>query len=416
MGWNDHLDDSELGNLPPEAWGNVFDVDGPFDPDDFWLERANEDDQRIAMREWFTARYCDPAYETPYNGREGGYLFVNGGPYDPADELHNRFGKLVPGEVIQSVVEELVMEVGDEWAPFLYEPPPDYDDKRFELESVVPATPATTSQPLSTQTVLIDDQCIGERWNEHDGISLAKLIAIIAMGQAAYAAHILRELLPAAPAFSDADLRQEARVRMTVQDDANTPRIGYPRWQRDGFIFEAISWIAARQVYGKNVLLKDPHISATSQGLDGLMIELAPDKSKVLMTTIFEDKCTDNPRSTFLQKVIPAFLDRHKNTRAAELVATASVLLRMSGIDEGTAAKLAANVMDRTQRRYRAAFALPKDQDSQAERQKLFTDYDKLDGLSQDRRIGASLIVEGKVRDWFDSLAKQAISYLDDLE
>ena len=196
------------------------------------------------------------------------------------------------------------------------------------------------------------------------------------MGQAAYAAYILRELLPAAPAFPDADLREEARVRMTVQDDVKTPRTGYPRWQRDGFIFEAISWIAARQVCGTDVLLKGPHVSATSQGLDGLMIELADDKSKVVMTTIFEDKCTDDPRNTFLQKVIPAFLDRHKNKRSAELVATASALLRMSGIDEGASAKLAANVMDRTQRRYRAAFALPEDQDSQAERQKLFKGYD----------------------------------------
>jgi len=269
---------------------------------------------------------------------------------------------------------------------------------------------------LSTQAVPIDDQCVGDRWIPHDETNLAKLIAIIAMGQAAYAAHILRELLPASPAFSDTDLRQEARVRMSIQEDGKLPRTGYPRWQRDGFIFEAISWIAARQVYGKDVLLKDPHVSSTSQGLDGLMIELAHDKSKVTLTTIFEDKCTDKPRDTFLQKVIPTFLDRHKNKRAAELVATASALLRMSGIDEGAAAKLAANVMDRTQRRYRAAFALPKEQDNQTERQKLFKGYDALDGLTQDRRVGASLIIEGEVRDWFDGLAAQAITYLDKLE
>lgn len=85
MGWNDHIDDSELANLPPEAYENIFDTDGPFDPNNHWLETADEDDQKTAMREWFLARYCDPAQETPYNGREGGYLFVNGGPYNPAD-------------------------------------------------------------------------------------------------------------------------------------------------------------------------------------------------------------------------------------------------------------------------------------------------------------------------------------------
>lgn len=141
MGCNDHFGDSELSNLPPEAWGNKFDVDGPFDPDDFWIEHAEEDEQRIAMREWFTARFCDPAHDTPYNGREGGYLFVHGGPHDPSDELHTRFGQFVPGELIQEVADDLVMEGGDQWAPILREPPPDYFDERFDLEMVGPDGP-----------------------------------------------------------------------------------------------------------------------------------------------------------------------------------------------------------------------------------------------------------------------------------
>lgn len=270
--------------------------------------------------------------------------------------------------------------------------------------------------PLTTQNVSIDSKCVGDRWVAHDQDGLARLIALIAMGQAAHAAHILKESLPIAPAFSDADLRQEARIRLTIQEDGKTPRTGYPRWQRDGFMFEAISWIAARQVYGQEVLLKDPHVSATSQGLDGLMIELSSDKSVVLMTTIFEDKCTDNPRDTFLNKVIPAFVDRHNNKRSAELVATASVLLRMGGVDQGAVTTMAASVMDRTQRRYRAAFALPKSLDSQAERKKLFKNYDRITGLAQDRRVGAGLIVDGDVRDWFENLATQAIAYIDNLD
>lgn len=221
--------------------------------------------------------------------------------------------------------------------------------------------------PLLTQGVPIDDHCVGHRWTAQDGTQLARLIAIIAMGRAAHAAHILNELLPAAPAFSDNDLRHEAKARLTVQDDKKRPRTGYPRWQRDGFIFEAISWISARQTLGQHALLKDPHVSATSQGLDGLMIELADDKSKVSRTTVFEDKCTDRPRETFVQKVIPAFLERHQNKRGVELVAAASVLLRMAGIDEAAAARLSEAVMNRKQRTYRAAFALTEDHDSQEE-------------------------------------------------
>jgi hypothetical protein len=282
------------------------------------------------------------------------------------------------------------------------------------IDSGAPKEKAKVLYPLLSEAVPIDEYCIGNRWSTQDEAQLAKLVAIIAMGQAAFAAHILKELLPATPAFTHDDLRHEARVRLTVQDNSKKkPRIGYPRWQRDGFIFEAISWIAARQAYGEFALLKDPHVSATSQGLDGLLIELATDKSTIVSTTIFEDKCTDDPRATFLQQVMPSLLDRHRNKRSAELVATASVLLRMAGIEEAAAAQLAAAVMNRDQRSYRAAFALTEEYDNQGQRQKLFTGYNALDGISADRRIGASLIVDGKLRDWFDSFASKAVTCLD---
>lgn len=142
MGWNDHIDDSELGNLPPEAF-SPFNVDGPFDPQDHWLETADEEEQRIAMREWFLARFCDPAIETPYNGREGGYLFINGGPYDPAHEISHRFAGIVDDDVIQEVVHDLCTEVGNQWAPIRDDFPSDFDfDERFDLQLL------TSNEPL----------------------------------------------------------------------------------------------------------------------------------------------------------------------------------------------------------------------------------------------------------------------------
>ena len=161
--------------------------------------------------------------------------------------------------------------------------------------------------PLATESCPINDDCTGERWQVLDDEQLTRLIAIIAMGQAAQASHILSELLPATPAFTIPELKAEAKIRLTVQDKKQEPRIGYPRWQRDGFMFEAISWIAARQVYGKAAYMKDPHVSATSQGLDGLMLELSSDKKQIDRTTVFEDKCSEDPVSTFKNKVIPAF-------------------------------------------------------------------------------------------------------------
>jgi hypothetical protein len=128
MGWNDHIDDdNELGNLPPEAFSS-WNVDGEFEPQDHWLRTANKDHKIIAVRAWFLDRYCDPVHGTPYNGREGGYQFIHGGPYDPADVLPERFARVVEEDVIQEVIDELHQQVGDEWAPVQISPPDDYDD------------------------------------------------------------------------------------------------------------------------------------------------------------------------------------------------------------------------------------------------------------------------------------------------
>jgi hypothetical protein len=214
-----------------------------------------------------------------------------------------------------------------------------------------------TVHALSTESCSIDAFCMDDRWTANDEKHLSRLIALIAMGQATQAAHIIRELAPATPAFTAEEIIAEARVRLTIGNKTKTGRSGYPEEQRDGFIFEAISWVAARQAHGPEALLLAPHVSATSQGLDGLMIEIAPDKTQVTRTTIFEDKCTEDPRATFRGKVIPAFLDRHENKRSAELVDGAATLLRTAGVNEAAAAALAAAVMDRARRRYRASFA-----------------------------------------------------------
>jgi hypothetical protein len=270
--------------------------------------------------------------------------------------------------------------------------------------------------PLSAEPCNAGPDCTGEKWTSASDDQLSRLIAIIAMGQASQAAHILSELEEAVPAFTTAELRHEAKVTLTVQDKKQTPRTGYPRWQRDGFMFEAISWIAARQAHGPSVQMKDPHVSSTSQGIDGLMLELPHGRVDIDRVTIFEDKCTDDPGAMFNGKVIPAFLDRHSNRRSAEVVAAATVLLRMAGIGAGDAARLAAAVTDRSKRRYRAAFAVTTVEDSDEVRQELFKRYVEIEGITKEQRLAACLIVPPKLRDWFDQLAASAVAFVDELD
>ena len=50
----------------------------------------------------------------------------------------------------------------------------------------------------------IDDDCVGAKWIVKNDDQLSKLIALVVMGQAAQAAYIIDELIPAAPAFTNA--------------------------------------------------------------------------------------------------------------------------------------------------------------------------------------------------------------------
>lgn len=275
---------------------------------------------------------------------------------------------------------------------------------------------APFGQPLQCQTCDIDENCVGERWVPDNDVALAALIAIVAMGQATQASHILKELIHAEPAYSFEELRAEAKIKLTVQDTPGKPRTGYPKWQRDGFVFEVVSWIAAKITYGDQALLKNPHVSATSQGLDGLMLQLNVDKDAVESSTVFEDKCTDDPRDTFLAKVVPGFLDRHQNLRSAEIIDAAGALLRIAGLVDKDAARLSAAVTEIEKRKYRAAFSLPPNFDTLEARQSLFADYDRIKNITAEQRIGASFITPTDMRDWIAELADKAIEYLDNLE
>jgi hypothetical protein len=272
-----------------------------------------------------------------------------------------------------------------------------------------------TSEPLCVDSVAINCHCAGLRWSEKNRPALVRLIALVAMGQAAKAALIIQRLEPATPEFTHGQLCAEAIVTLSVQDTATNPRKGYPKFQRDGFIFEAISWIAATQTMGDEAVLKPPHVSATSQGLDGLMLGVDKKNESIKEAIIFEDKCTDNPRSTFLSKVLPALIDRHTNKRSVELVATASLLLSVAGFSPDNASRESARILDLSIRKYRSSFAVTDEFDTEERRSHLFGRFEDISGVGQDQRIGACFVVSNPMRDWFEQLAADAISYIESL-
>lgn len=130
MGHNDYFE-NHYPELPEEAGVNTI---SGFEPNNEWLSSARPDLRHEAMRQWFLSRFWDPANDTPYNGREGGYLYIHGGPYEAGDELYGRFGDLLDDEIVRAVIDDVESDGIYEWAPIHTEP--DYDAYfSFEVEA-----------------------------------------------------------------------------------------------------------------------------------------------------------------------------------------------------------------------------------------------------------------------------------------
>jgi len=262
-------------------------------------------------------------------------------------------------------------------------------------------------------SVVVDDDVTGFVWSVPDVAVVARLIAVVLLGQAQHAARIIAALEPAAPAFMHAVLIADAKRQMVIRGDDEEARQAH-RAHRDGFLFECMSWIAARQDAVDRTFLKDPHIDATSHGLDGLIVELHPTDPVIQRATICEDKCTVRPRRLFREQVMTTFAEHHSNKRARDLVANAAAIIRETGLDGTEAIVAAAAVLEASVRSYRAA--LTTTVLTQARRARLFSGYVDLDGITQAQRIAAMFEIDGDLREWFQALADEVLASLDELD
>lgn len=79
------------------------------------LKKESKEIQIEIMKEWFFHFFENPAETTPYVTKEGGYIYIWGGPYDAMEELQEEFSDIVSEDVIDELVEELESE-SYEWA------------------------------------------------------------------------------------------------------------------------------------------------------------------------------------------------------------------------------------------------------------------------------------------------------------
>ncbi len=98
-----------------EAEPVALELDEPRYPSDDFEDRiAEETTAVVEMCRWFFSRYEDPAQGVPYDGREGGYQYVQGGPHDAEEILRDAFGDAHAEEDIERVV-SIITDYSHEW-------------------------------------------------------------------------------------------------------------------------------------------------------------------------------------------------------------------------------------------------------------------------------------------------------------
>jgi hypothetical protein len=246
------------------------------------------------------------------------------------------------------------------------------------------------------------DLCHGWSWTVADENELAERVARIALGQYRHVAKILSGAGVAGPTATTEQAK--AAIKLLTRGKNEEP------WHRDGWIFQAISWIAASQAPSGS-LTRAPHIRRADKGFDGLQLELSDDGKVVTAIVVFEDKATENARSTIREDVWPGIVALEAGERLNELTHEVSAMLdTRAATDAGFDVDAAiANILWKDARRYRVSVTINDTHNSNSARAQLFDGFDqKVPGGIERRR--ADTIYLPRLRDWMEAFAARVIA------
>ncbi|WDQ17040.1 hypothetical protein [Rhodopirellula sp. P2] len=182
-------------------------------------------------------------------------------------------------------------------------------------------------------------------------------------------------------------------------------------YNRDGWVFQFISWIALRRRAGTDVVLDAPHPQSSSKGFDGLAVRFDETSWSTDFVLLTEDKATDSPRGKFTAQIQPELDDIEGGSRNSQLMAQLTSLARQSTSDENNLERLLETAFYEQVFRYRVCIAT-----SQANIPSP-TQTQIVDGFSTTiqgdrKRRGSEMLVFDDLRDSLQRIVDQAITHL----
>lgn len=257
--------------------------------------------------------------------------------------------------------------------------------------------------PLSFTPMSSGNYWHGATWSVDNKDMLAEMIARIAIGQSRVVGRVLKRLNAEPPGFPKGGFAG-ARELLSLKSEDEDP------YHRDGWVFQAISWIAMNR-QEENALIRAPQSRKADKGLDGLLIRF--DDDDVAHVVICEEKATEHPRQKVQSQVWPEFVEFESGARDHELVAGVTSLLATSAEDDPDA--VVADILWEDVRAYRVAVTVGDTHATTAGRKRLFKGYEETVDGDVERRQAETLYLED-VREWIGDLAAKAVAIIDAAE
>ena len=240
--------------------------------------------------------------------------------------------------------------------------------------------------------------CRGFTWIIDDIDELAKVVAHLLMGQYLHAEDLL-----AGKSFPQMTAAKAAYL--TVLRELTQPKdIAH----RDGWLFQMISWTAAR-LNEPSVLARTPQPRPADKGFDGILVRQRPDGS-ALCVVVCEDKATKRPRKVIRDEVWPGIETLETGARDHELVSEVTTILT-AAMARHDAEEAVRRIVWRRAVRYRVSVTADSTRANRARRKALFKGYPAVAQGNCVRRRGEMLILDD-LRPWMAKFATRVATHL----
>lgn len=252
--------------------------------------------------------------------------------------------------------------------------------------------------PISFTPISDGKHWTGYEWSIDSDHELAQLVARIALGQYRHVLRILAEtdFVGSAPATT---ALEGARQLLTVPNGGNP-------FHRDGWLFQAISWIAAH-IQDNTALIAPPHMQHADKGFDGLHVLIDDQTQTVRSVVICEEKATSDPRGMIRDKVWNEFAKLETGSRDNFLAAKVCTLLAtMPDLDPDQAIQ---QVLWNEVRAFRVAITVDDRHGDVDGRNRLFKGYSTIVSGGTTRRRAETLRLDD-LRAWMKHLANEALN------